>query len=408
MSNVTFHSQPSRQQKRRRTERILAVGALVLIGIALVLSSIRAESDLLSVLQQAVPEAELLERQADGVYAAWADGDRQELIGYVAVGRASGYGGPLDLAVVVDPEGQIIGLQVVSHKETQSWYDRVADRNFEAGLLGKSYTDEFRLGADVDSVTGATYTARAFAEAALDGSRLAAREMGLEVRDLDAPSIQFGIPEIAVLALFAVGFVGHRQGFKYKSQVRWGSMLAGLIVLGFIYNMPITLAYFTRMILGYWPEWQTSLYWYFLVGGILFVVTADNKNPYCSWFCPFGAAQECMGVIGGAKVYAMRRWRTALKWVQRILALSAILLGVYFRSPGLASFEIFGTLFSLMGGSIMVAVLAIVLVASMFIKRPWCNYLCPIDPVVEFIRVIRQWIGELWQKVNPRAKTENA
>ena len=408
MSNVTFHSQPSRQQKRRRTERILAVGALVLIGIALVLSSIRAESDLLSVLQQAVPEAELLERQADGVYAAWADGDRQELIGYVAVGRASGYGGPLDLAVVVDPEGQIIGLQVVSHKETQSWYDRVADRNFEAGLLGKSYTDEFRLGADVDSVTGATYTARAFAEAALDGSRLAAREMGLEVRDLDAPSIQFGIPEIAVLALFAVGFVGHRQGFKYKSQVRWGSMLAGLIVLGFIYNMPITLAYFTRMILGYWPECQTSLYWYFRVNGILFVVTADNKNPYCSWFCPFGAAQECMGVIGGAKVYAMRRWRTALKWVQRILALSAILLGVYFRSPGLASFEIFGTLFSLMGGSIMVAVLAIVLVASMFIKRPWCNYLCPIDPVVEFIRVIRQWIGELWQKVNPRAKTENA
>jgi len=104
----------------------------------------------------------------------------------------------------------------------------------------------------------------------------------------------------------------------------------------------------------------------------------------------------------------VRRWRTWLKWVQRILALSAILLGVYFRSPGLASFEIFGTLFSLMGSSIMVAVLAIVLVASMFIKRPWCNYLCPIDPVVEFIRVIRQWIGELWQKVNPVGKTKNA
>ena len=342
------------------------------------------------------------------MYAAWADDDQQELIGYVAVGRASGYGGPLDLAVVVDPEGQIIGLQTVSHKETQSWYDRVTDADFEDRLIGRSYTDEFRLGTDVDGVTGATYTARAFAEAALDGSRLAAREMGLEVGELDAPSIQFGIPEIAVLALFAVGFVGHRQGFRYKNQVRWGSMLAGLIVLGFIYNMPITLAYFTRMILGYWPEWQTNLYWYFLVGGILFVVTADNKNPYCSWFCPFGAAQECMGVIGGAKVYVVRRWRTWLKWVQRILALSAILLGVYFRSPGLASFEIFGTLFSLMGSSIMVAVLAIVLVASMFIKRPWCNYLCPIDPVVEFIRVIRQWIGELWQKVNPVGKTKNA
>ncbi|HDD62487.1 MAG: hypothetical protein DRI65_05905 [Chloroflexota bacterium] len=49
-------------------------------------------------------------------------------------------------------------------------------------------------------------------------------------------------------------------------------------------------------------QWQTNLYWYILVLGIIFVFSLDNKNPYCEWFCPFGAAQECMGSIGWAKV----------------------------------------------------------------------------------------------------------
>ena len=182
-------------------------------------------------------------------------------------------------------------------------------------------------------------------------------------------------------------------------------MLVGLVVLGFMYNAPFTMAYFVKLILGYWPQWQANLYWYFLLGGILFVVTADNKNPYCEWFCPFGAAQECMGAIGGAKAYSMRKHRTWLRWLQRIVALVAVLLGIFFRNPGLASFEIFGTLFSFVGTSIMFVVLAMVLITALFVKRPWCNFLCPIHSVVEFINIMRKWTLELWQRINPRTKT---
>ncbi len=396
--------QLSRRQKRRRMERALAVVAIILIALVWVLGAIRAEADRMPAVRRAMPDAGYFERQNGDIYAAWASEDKQELLGYVAIGTASGYGGPLNLAVAVDLDGQIVGVSTVRHKETQQWYERVVNQGLLDSLTGKSYDDRFQVKQDIDNVTGATYTSRALAEAALDGSRAAAQQIGLALRESEAPEIQFGLPEIAVLGLFAVGYIGHRRGFKYKKQFRWGSMLAGLIILGFLYNIPVTLAYFTKLVLGYWPQWQTNLYWYFLVGGLLFVVTADNKNPYCEWFCPFGAAQECMGLIGGAKVYTLRRHRTWLKWVQRGLALSAILLGVYFRSPGLASFEIFGTLFSLFGNMISVAVLALVLVVAMFVKRPWCSFLCPIDPVVDFVRVIRQWINELWQKLNPRRK----
>lgn len=395
----------SERDKRRRAERYLALIALALIGVVWVLGSSRAEMTLLDSVQKAMPQADTFERLDSGVYSAWAENGERKLLGYVAIGTANGYGGPLEVAVATNLEGQITGLHVANHKETPGWFDRVMNADFLEALAGKSHADSFQLGDDVDSVTGATYTARALAEAALDGSRAAAGELGLAVAETDTPSLQIGIPEVAVLGLFIVGYIGHRRNFKYKKQARWSSMLVGLIVLGFIYNIPITVAYFVKLLLGYWPPWQTSLYWYLLLGGLIFVVTANNKNPYCEWFCPFGAAQECMGAIGGAKVYTLRKHRNWLAWVQRGLALAAILLGVYFRNPGTASFEIFGTLFSFFGATFQIVVLALVLIVALFVKRPWCTYLCPIHPIVEFIRIMRQWTRELWEKALPKTKT---
>ncbi|GAF91603.1 unnamed protein product, partial [marine sediment metagenome] len=283
------------------------------------------------------------------LYIAWADSDEQTQRGYVAIGEADGYGGPLRAAVGVDLNGNVISVAIVDNKETRSWYDRVMSRGFLDFFPGKSYDEPFQLGVDIDSVSGATNTSRAIAESVLAGSQIVASELGFPVEEAAPPKIQFGIPEITLLALFAVGYIGHQRKFKYKKHTRWATMLVGLVVLGFIYNSPLTLSYIVKLTLGYWPQWQTNLYWYFLIGGILFVFTVDNKNPYCEWFCPFGAAQECLAVIGVAKVRSPGRYRRVLAWVQRIVTLTAVLLGVFFRSPGLSSYEIFGTLFSLVG-----------------------------------------------------------
>jgi hypothetical protein len=394
-----------RHRKRKKTERILALVALSLIALAWIVGAVRAESDLMPAVQRSFPEADHFERLDDGLYAAIKDGAVESPVGYVTIGVADGYGGPLTMAVAVDPSGVIIGVEIADHKETASWMRLVLNTDSMEKLVGKSYSDPFTVGIDVDGVTGATYTIMAMAEATLDGGNAAARHMARPVTPPPPPKIKFGIPEIVLLALFAVGYIAHQRGFKYKKPARWGSMLVGMVVLGFIYNSPVTLAYITKLILGYWPQWQTNLYWYFLIGGMLFVFTVDKKNPYCEWFCPFGAVQECMGIIGGAKPRKPRRFYELLKWLQRALALAAVLLGVFFRSPGLASFEIFGTLFSLVGTSVQFVALGLVLITSLFIKRPWCNYLCPVFPVVDLILVCREWVKEQWQKINPIKKS---
>ena len=393
----------SNRDRTRRNERLLAVSAFVTIVIAWIVGASLAKSDQMPAIEAALPEADRFEQVSGDIYAGYA-ADEAEPIGYVAVGEAVGYGGRIQVAVAVGADGVVVGTAVADHVETPSFYERVVKGKFTEQLLGRSYDDAYQLGEDVDGVTGATYTSRALAEATLAGNRLVAGEqLGLAVPPEPSPSIVFGIPEITVLALFVAGYIGHKPKFKYKKQLRWATLLTGMMVLGFWFNQPLTISKVNTFLLGFWPQWQTNLYWYFLLGGIVLIMAIDNKNSYCYWFCPFGGAQDCMGAIGGAKITGPTKYRRHLLWVPRGLAWLAIILALLFRNPGISSYEVFGTLFDFTGSTVMFALLGIVMVMSLFVKRPWCNYLCPLDPVYGIIRLTRGWVLELWQKIKRKA-----
>lgn len=387
--------------KRQKLDRILGTIAVLTIILAGVIGFNLAEGDVFPSLYEAFPEASYFEPINGSGFKAIED---ETLVGYVTIATANGYGGPMKVAVAVDLEGNIHGISIVSTKETTSWMHKLLATDFVESFIGKNYQDAFQLGVDIDGVTGATYTSRAIAETAMLGSRyVAGQHLGFAVPEETIPSIHIGIPEITLVGLFALGYFGHKRKFKYKKQARWASMLIGMIVLGFIYTQPLTISDVNKLLLGFWPAWQTNLYWYLLLGGVLFVFTVDNKNPYCDWFCPFGAAQECMGVIGGAKPRPVGQSKNLLLWIQRGLAWLAIVLALLFRNPGLTSYEIFGTLFDLTGSTWQFVLLGIVLIASLFIRRPWCNYLCPLRPFTDLYRIFRKWILESWKNLRKRA-----
>ena len=179
-------------------------------------------------------------------------------------------------------------------------------------------------------------------------------------------------------------------------------MIIGIGFLGFYLNKPFTLVLINKILLGFWPQWQLELYWYILLGGIVLITLIDNRNPYCEWFCPFGATQECIGIIGGAKVRVPDRIHNGLRWLQRFIALTAIVLAMIYRNPSLSSYEVFGAFFRLIGTNLLFVLLAVVLVAALFIRRPWCSYLCPLRPVTDFIRLIRNWTRDIRLKVFPK------
>jgi hypothetical protein len=385
-------------EKTRRLERILGVSAIVTIVAAWLIGGAIQDSSFEDYLAAALPRAASFNRLDSGIYAGLAE-DGHTIVGFVASGTSTGYGGPMEIAVGVDPDGNILGFVVIENKETPFYLANVLSSSFGKNLLGKSYADSFEFGTDIDGVTGATYTSAAIADALKLASRkVATGQLGRMIADEPNPKIIFGIPESMLLVLFAAGYIGRQRIIKQTKIIRWATMLTGMIVIGFIYNSALSISKINMFLAGYWPEWQTNLYWYILVGGIIFVFTADNRNPYCEWFCPFGAAQECMGAIGGAKSRFSRQQQSLIDWVQRGLAWGAIVIALLLRNPGVTSYELFGSLFKFSGTTLSFVLLGIVLITSLVVHRFWCRTLCPIRPVEGFIRMVRGWVLELWQQ----------
>jgi len=378
----------------------MAMIALVTIVLAYFIGTIKSETDLVPFLKQTMPQASRFEPLTRSTFAAWQERPVPQLIGYIGIGNANGYGGTLTVAVAVDSDGTIFAISIIEQSETYSFLRRVLKSDLLASLSGKSFKEPFKSGLDLDGVTGATYTSGALIDAVKKGVRqVAAKHLKLPVPIDKPPPVKFGTAELVLIFLFIIGFLGHQPWFGPKKLVRWTSMVIGLLFLGFIYNDPLTLNYVNKLLLGFLPGWRTHLYWYLLMGGILLVILVNKRNPYCEWFCPFGAAQECFASLGGAGKNKTHQYSNFLKWIPRGLAWLAIVLALIFRNPGISSYEIFGTLFKLIGTNYQFALLSLVLVAALFMRRPWCRYLCPLRPVTDFIRLIRNWIIEIWRKL---------
>ncbi|PKQ64501.1 hypothetical protein BZG02_06755 [Labilibaculum filiforme] len=391
----------NKKSNKKKAENWLAIIAILLIIVAWFVGGQLENADILSSIQTKMPEIAKLKEVEESTYQIYNSNEEQ--LGYLTVEAAMGYGGPLKMAVAVDQNGKIFDLAVINSKETPSYLKKVLDAKFLDRLIGKSSQDEYSLGNGVDGISSATYSSRAIVQATIKGNRfIAAKMLGLDVPKEASPSLKFGTPEIILLLLFAVGYFAHKSTFKYTKIARWGTMLVGLFVLGFFYNKPFTLSMINQLFLGYFPPLYSQLYWYLLLGGIFLVLTVENKNPYCSWFCPFGAAQECMALVGGAKPRSTGKFKDVLKWTLRTITFLAIIAALLLRNPGVTSYEVFGTLFKLTGSGLQFAILGIVLVASLFIKRPWCTYLCPLGPVADYFTYLRKLIFNKWkkQKVN--------
>ena len=391
-----------REIKIRRQRRILVLSFIA--GLAAWLFGYFSSGvDVLPFAAEVLPDAARIEAQGRLFVGYDKTG---EVIGYAAAAEAPGYSGPIQMMVGVNLDGEIIGTRLVQQRESPGFFRLIEGAGLVDQFLGKSYSGNFILGEELDAVSGATLSAEGVAASAREALRIIARE------GLDSPlpaenkSIEFGWPEISLLGLFAAGYIGHKvRNAKLKKRIRWGTLLTGMIVIGFVYTAPFTIAQVIAFLSGYWPDWQSNLYWYLLMGGILFATTVDAKNPYCNWFCPFGAFQEVLSRITNAALYKPREWRDAFAWLQRGLAFTAVLLGLAFRSPGVAGYEPFGTLFDLKGTAIQWIFLAIIILASLVMYRPFCNYLCPLDPVVDLIAEVRRWALEVRRKWQNKPKT---
>lgn len=183
-------------------------------------------------------------------------------VGYVATGTASGYGGPLRVAAAVTLQGQIASLAIVEHRETPAFVGRMRRSDLLDELVRKKFSDAIAIDVDVDAVSGATFTSRAVTQPVGQAIHGVARdELELTVPP-EEREIVFGFPEILLIGLFVFAVVQRRllKG-KQRKVARWITMIVGLVFLGFAFNSPFVLTHINMVLLGYWPDWRTHLFW---------------------------------------------------------------------------------------------------------------------------------------------------
>jgi hypothetical protein len=283
-----------------------------------------------------------------------------------------GYGGPINLMVVMDATRRFRRVALIESRETPAYLHGFGDwlKQFERWPLH----EPIRYGESVDALTGATVTARAASEI-LETCRVrAARDIfhrETETVASAAPLSRFVDLDLVTLAVvMALSVLLYLRG---RPAYRTLFLAFNLVVLGFVYNLQFSSAHVVRVATFDLPAPENGSL-FVLVGGVLLLGLFFGP-VYCGYLCPFGAAQELLGRLG-----LVRQPNREGGWVRRVkyLALAALLLFAFTnRGADLTAFDPLQSAFTGDPGGWMAVLLVIIALFSTLYFRFFCRTLCP-------------------------------
>jgi NosR/NirI family nitrous oxide reductase transcriptional regulator len=363
--------------------------AVVILGAALAYGRTRAAPDIATPIRAMFPSAAALTAVRGVIHVR---DTQQRLIGWAATGSAQGYGGPLLVVTGIDSLGLVVGVHIIEQRETPVFWRMVRAPEVLGSLTGRRFDATPATINDVHSVSGATLSLGAIVAA----NRAAVSAVAGAAFDVRLPPpprpFEFGLLEIVVLALLATGLAAQGLGGPARRRLRWASQIAGLVVLGFWENSPITLAKLAALSSGFFPDPRIALALYALVAGFVVTSLLFGRNLYCLYACPFGAAQRVVGLIGGTPVALPPGLVRLIHGVRDVIVFAALFVAFLSLMPTVASYEPFAALFALRGTTLQWVLLFLVLVASLAVRTPWCHLLCPMRTVELRLQDVRHWV----------------
>ncbi len=121
---------------------------------------------------------------------------------------------------------------------------------------------------------------------------------------------------------------------------------------------------------------------------------------FCGWLCPLGSVQDWVGKLGrklfGRRYNTLvpRRLDRALGYLRYAVLGLIVLKTTEAAHLVFAAYDPYYALVRFWTGDALpsaVAVLAVVLAASLFVERPWCRWLCPFGAVQGLLQLVAPW-----------------
>ncbi len=297
--------------------------------------------------------------------------------------NVKGYAGPIDIGLVVGPEGKIHQVKYLRSEETTSYLKKIANAGFYEQfrgipLDGNSY--------QVDAVSGASLTTEAIARSVSKLVSIGSDSPLQMYIDTDPAGfdIKAILPDTWMLnaALIAALFVvtGLKK-VRRSTRLSLVLTIVSVLYLGFHLNNSFTYVTFMHPFLGIGWTYVLGIYAALVLAGAIW-----GGNTYCRHVCPYGNLQRLMIRV------TPKKFRGSLPMSNRMLNLirwtisGVLALGIAAGLQEWGSFELFPDLFGLEWlESSWFWVSAAVILLSTYYPMLWCRMLCPTGSVLDII-----------------------
>lgn len=383
-------------------KKLLVIMAVVSLIAAAIFGQFAYTTDIEPYLPNVFPNAASFELVAsqpvEDSYLYLATDEDGFALGYVSAANAKGYVGPITTTVAWSLDGAIINIQVAEHHETPQWYNRLFEQDFFGQYIGRSYSESLLLHQDIDAASGATRSSTGVANGVMGGRQLFSEYIGDPYPTPEEP-LNFGIEEIALLVGIGIAITFRTvPALKKLSWGRYATLVFGFVVFGVWISSPLSLVNFVVWPVGFVPSWQTAIFLYILVFGIVGLALIFAKNFWCFWICPFAAVQEVMHLVGGGRVRPVTRRQQLLRNTRYFVLWLAVFMVLVSHKPEVAVFEPWNTLFSFKGAPEQWILVVATLAVAIFVYDFWCHYLCPVGAMMDIVLKIRMWFAGLFTK----------
>lgn len=97
-------------------------------------------------------------RQRSDQQPVWRAERNGEVLGWLLVDDVIGKHEFITYAVALSSQGEVIGIEILSYRETHG--DQVREANWRKQFEGKGHDDSLKLGRDISNISGATLSCR--------------------------------------------------------------------------------------------------------------------------------------------------------------------------------------------------------------------------------------------------------
>lgn len=280
-----------------------------------------------------------------------------------------GYGGPIPMEITL-AGGKVADIKVLRCAETPSFLNSVLP------ILDKwkGLTPSEVMKAEVDAVSGATYTSTAIIA-------VVGRAMEYAVNSGVAPrsfwhDIDQWLSPAFIVSLIVVLMACIVPLFTKNKWYRLAQLVLNVTILGFWTGTFINYTMLLRFFANGINVVSSFIIVLMMIAAFIYPLFGKT-NHYCMWICPLGSIQE---LAGRAVPYKVKMTGRVIKWLTyfRYLLWSALMLimwcGIYFSW---VDYELFSA-FLFHEAALPVVIAAIVIVAlSTIVNRPYCRFICP-------------------------------